>query len=258
MAETLSNRAKFRERVEKICSSRDLKNILKIHKKSKHTFSRGSPIYGCEHLLIFMNQGTEPKSGRDLQNSMLPSPAPHGLASALKSYFHGFAGGQKHENCEEHIDIQLPPEWTPDRESLREHIWQMLKKRVLKRKMALLKHKKKEYFEAARVRLAISQRRRALRGSAHSEDLKRTPWQLLLHKGAPGSGLKTEFGGYDDAQLVPLPLLHIMSITTLEFRRALHRIVGLVSLPYICFKLKIVELINTCTQPMSVSYNREG
>ena len=257
MAETHSNRAKFRERVEKICSSRNLKSILKIRNKNKHTFLRESLMYGCAYLLSFMNQGAESKARRGLQNSMLPSPAPHGLAPALRAYLHGFADGKKHGNDEEHMDILLPPEWTPDEESLRDHVGHMLKERIMIRKMAQLQQRKEQYFDAARARLAISQRRRALRGSAHSDDLTRTPWQLLLHKGAPGSGLKTEFPGYDDAQLVPLPLLHIMSSTTLEYRRALHRIVGVVSLPYICITQKMVELINTCTQPMSVSYEWE-
>ena len=254
MADTLSNRAKFRQRVGKICSSRDLRNILKIHKKD--TFSRASPIYGCEQLLKFMNQGVGSKTGRDLQNSKLPSPAPHGLASALKLYFHGFPSGKKRENCEEHKDFQLPPESDPDRESIREAIGHILKEQVLKRKMTQVGHDKREIFGARKFPLSTSHKIRALflRGSAHSENLKRTPWQLLLHKGAPGSGLKTEFRGYDDAQLVPLPLLHILSSTTLEYRRALHRIVGLVSLPYIYLTQKIVELIKTCTQPMSVSY----
>ena len=177
-----------------------------------------------------MGKVGQKKGKRDFWDNLLPTSAEDGLNLALKTYFQGFARGEEHENhghissCARSAQVTLHPRRIPSPDTLRYFIGDLLKARVKMRKALQLQRKKKELFESAR-NLFEGGPMPQLDQNGQSEYVERKPWQLLLHKGAPGTKVTTEFRDYNNAQLVSLPLLRLMSKMTDDWKRAHRNIV---------------------------------
>lgn len=196
------------------------------------------------YQLTIMHQDGGKKRKGGFEGSLLFSSAEDNLNLALRNYLHGFANGMEHEGCDDRTYARstkdaLQSKGTLRPDDLRHYIGDLLKARVQMRKATQLQRKKKEVFESAKDRLESARNllepaRDPVQGevirNGQSKWIKRTPWQLLLHKGAPGSSLTAEFEGHDSAQLVPLSLLRLMSKMTDTWKRAHRDIVKGVSI----------------------------
>lgn len=105
----------------------------------------------------------------------------------------------------------------------------IIKARVRLRKALKLQKKREERFESARKVLKDDMIDEATEEES-TGGFKRTPWQQLLHKGAPGSQLTNEFRNHENAQLVSLPLLKIVSKMNDDWKAVYRDIVDAVSL----------------------------
>lgn len=105
----------------------------------------------------------------------------------------------------------------------------VIKARVRFRKALKLQKKREERFESARKVLKDDTMDEATEEES-ADGLKRTHWQQLLHKGAPGSQLTSEFRNHENAQLVSLPLLKIVSKMNDDWKIVYRDIVHAVSL----------------------------
>lgn len=139
------------------------------------------------------------------------------LNLVLKAYLKGFGCGEKHVNDEDRIaciqrtKIALKqPRKIQSSIFLRDFLSHLLKGRVRIRKALQLQAKKRELFESGRKELKNDRTIQAATGMP-PDGVTRTPWQQLLHKGAPGSQLTTEHRNHQNAQLVSLPLLKIVT-----------------------------------------------
>ena len=182
---------------------------------------------------MYQEGGKQRKGGSGV-SLMLPS-AKDNLNLALRNYLQGFAHGIEHEDRDDRTtysrSIKDADQSNLRPDDLRHYIGDLLKARVQMRKAIQLQRKKEYVFESAKDRFESARNqlepaRDPIAGevirNGQSKWIKRTPWQLLLHKGAPGSSLTTEFGGHESAQLVPLPLLRLMAKMTDTWKRA-HR-----------------------------------
>ena len=198
---------KYHRRLDRICSAHDVATYL-----------------------AQSNSGSSPKGvgKQDYGDSLFPRSMQDSLNLALKVCLSSFSYGVTHEDgsvgraCAQDALLALHPKSIP-KSIVRGFLGDLLKVRIQMRKALQLQRKRKEIFEMARKSLEITNPEQ----TASSECIK-TPWQQLLHKGAPGSKLTTVLANHENAQLVPHPLLRLIYRMTEEWKNAHRDILKLV------------------------------
>lgn len=121
----------------------------------------------------------------------------------------------------------------------------VFKARVRLRKALKLQKRRKERFEMTK-KIFQDDMIDEPTEEGSTDDIKRKPWQELLHKGAPGSELTSEFKNHENAQLVSLPLLKIVSKMNDDWKLVYRDIVHAVS-PFLIPPLRQAQLTSLST-----------